>query len=213
MTTAERDATGPNVTGPDATGGDALRAGSPARARMVGYLRSRASQLEPAGIEARLRAAAAEVDQALAGLAEVDARRAPAPGAWSIARVVDHLAQTMIRSAEELSHLRAGRRPPGPPVYDALTSAGAEWAPWAELLEGLRSANAEFVRVFAGAGVAPPPAGTIRTVLVVNVDGPDGSSPDVFTAELDWKEYALVQRLHLLDHRAQVRKLRGALGC
>ena len=33
----------------------------------------------------------------------------------------------------------------------------------------------------------------------------------MFAAELAWQEYALVQRLHLLDHRTQVRKLRAAL--
>jgi hypothetical protein len=32
----------------------------------------------------------------------------------------------------------------------------------------------------------------------------------LFSAELGWKEYALVQRLHLLDHRNQVRKIRAA---
>jgi hypothetical protein len=29
-------------------------------------------------------------------------------------------------------------------------------------------------------------------------------------AELDWKEYALLQRLHLLDHRTQMKKLIAA---
>ena len=33
----------------------------------------------------------------------------------------------------------------------------------------------------------------------------------IFAAELTWAEYALVQRLHFLDHRGQVRALRAAL--
>jgi hypothetical protein len=37
------------------------------------------------------------------------------------------------------------------------------------------------------------------------------TGPAIFTAELTWPEYALVQRLHFLDHRAQVRQLRTAL--
>ena len=71
------------------------------------------------------------------------ARAHPIDGEWSIAQVVDHIAQTQIRAADELRHLLAGRRPPAPPVYEALTSGAALWAPWDELLDGLRSANDE----------------------------------------------------------------------
>jgi hypothetical protein len=34
--------------------------------------------------------------------------------------------------------------------------------------------------------------------------------PQIFFAELNWKEYALLQRLHLLDHRRQIKELRAA---
>ena len=174
------------------------------RDRMVEYLRTRAAALGPAEIHARFRAAAGEFDAALAGLTEAEARRAPGTGEWSVAQVADHLAQTMIRSADELRHLLAGRRPPPPPVYDALTSGGALWAPWEELLDGVRSADAEFDDVLrAAASTDPAPSVTVRTILV--------AGSDVFPAELDWKQYALVQRLHLLDHRTQVRKIRAAL--
>jgi hypothetical protein len=41
---------------------------------------------------------------------------------------------------------------------------------------------------------------------------PDGGTgPQIFVAELGWKEYAILQRLHLLDHRSQIKKLRAAL--
>ncbi len=114
----------------------------------------------------------------------------------------------MIRSADELRHLLAGRRPPAPPVYDSLVSGAAAWAPWAELLEGVRAADAEFDALLGAATAAEPPAtATVRAILVVN--RPEGE-PEIFAAELGWKEYALVQRLHLLDHRTQVRTLRAA---
>jgi hypothetical protein len=41
-------------------------------------------------------------------------------------------------------------------------------------------------------------------------DGEGGAA--LFAAELGWKEYALVQRLHFLDHREQIRGLRRTLG-
>ena len=179
------------------------------------YLEERAAALAPAEIKSRVRAAMKELDQALAGVEEALARERPIEGEWSIAQVVDHMAQTQIRSADELRHLLAGRRPPAPPVYEALTSGAAHWAPWDELLDGLRSANDEMDRCLAASTEGPEPPSTaarVRAILLANRTAPDGSvSAETFVAELDWREYALVQRLHLLDHRTQVRKLRGAL--
>jgi DinB superfamily len=183
---------------------------SPERTKMLEYLRTRAASLGPGELRARFRAAAAEFEATLDGLPEADARRASGEGAWSIAHVADHLAQTMIRSADELRHLLAGRRPPAPPVYDGLLSGAVTWVPWAELVDGVRAADAEFDRLLQeAAGAGPADRLTVRTILVVN--RPDGE-PDVFPAELTWKEYTLVQRLHLLDHRTQVRRLRAATG-
>jgi len=192
------------------------------RARMVEYLESRAAALTPAQIRARIRAAGTELESTLAGVTEVEARRHPVAGGWNIAEVVDHVAQTTIRGADELRHLLSGRRPPGPPVYDALVSGAAAWAPWEELQDGLASANDAFDAVLATAGAdgarearpGPGPASsqpTARAILVAPRTLPDGRViSDVFSAELGWKAYALVQRLHLLDHRNQIRTLRGA---
>jgi hypothetical protein len=48
--------------------------------------------------------------------------------------------------------------------------------------------------------------------VVVALEKLEGGTarPQIFFAELRWKEYALLQRLHLLDHRTQVKKLRAA---
>jgi hypothetical protein len=183
--------------------------------RMLRYLRSRAAGVTPDGLRQRLRAAVAELDALLDGVREDDARRHPIRGAWSIAEVVDHLAQTQIRAAEELRHLLAGRRPPAPPVYEGLLSGAAAWAPWQELLGGLRSANDEFDAVLATSldGADRPLPAAVRTVLVVNQTAADGRSrQETFTVDLGCKEYVLLQRLHVLDHRTQIRKLREALG-
>jgi hypothetical protein len=186
---------------------------------MVETLESRAAALGPAQIRARFRAAATEFAAALDGVTEAEARRAPAAGGWSIAAIVDHVAQSTIRGADELRHLLAGRRPPGPPVYEGLVSGAAAWAPWEELREGLASANAAFDAILASAETAAASAGPAgeaplaRTILVVNRTLADGQVvADVFGADLAWKAYALVQRLHLLDHRNQIRALRAGPG-
>jgi hypothetical protein len=181
--------------------------------RMLEYLRARAAALSDIGIRERVRAAAQELESAVAPVNKSQARLRPFADKWTIAEVVDHIAQTQIRAAEELRHLLAGRRPPAPPVYEALRSGAAAWAPWPELLEGLRSANQELLALLeAPPTVDPNNTPTARTVLVVNGTLSDGRvAPQTFIAELGWREYALVQRLHLLDHRTQVKKLREAL--
>jgi len=190
---------------------------SPESRRMREYLRERAVALAPPEIEGRVRAAVGELDLALRGADEARVRTQPIAGEWSLAQIVDHVAQTQIRAADELRHLLAGRRPPAPPVYEALTSGAAQWAPWSELLEGLASANEAMLGLLsattgAGAGVAAESTATARTILVANRRTPDGATvPEMFAVDLDWREYALVQRLHLLDHRTQVKKVRAAL--
>ncbi len=183
---------------------------SPERRKFMEYLAERAPALTATQIRARVWAAAAELDAALEDVDERVSLAPMPPGEWNIAQVVDHVAQTTIRVAEELRHLLEGRRPPGPPVYEGLTSGAAHWAPWIDLLDGLRAANAEFDSVLGRAvGSEPVTAATARTILVVNRTLADGrSEPEIFEAELDWKGYAIVQRFHLLDHRTQVRKLR-----
>jgi hypothetical protein len=183
--------------------------------KMLDYLSARAAALSPAEIRGRVRAAMSELDLALAELDEAQARGRPIDGEWDVAQVVDHVAQTQIRAADELRHLLAGRRPPAPPVYDALMSGAAAWAPWTELLDGLRSANEEMDVQLAATmepGRTLSTGATARTILLANRKTPDGSvSPELFSVELEWREYALVQRLHLLDHRTQVRKIRAAM--
>jgi len=172
-------------------------------AKLLEYLRSRAVSLGPAGIRDRVRAAATEFESAAASVSQEEARRHSISGKWNIAEIVDHVSQTQIRSAEELRHLLDGRRPPSPPIYEGLRSGAPEWGPWPELLDGVRAANAEVVAVLVSAASMPelPPA-TVPAILVVG--------GQKFVAELGWREYALCCRLHLMDHREQIKKLRAA---
>ncbi len=183
---------------------------------MLDYLRTRAAELTASAICGRIRAAAAELDNAFAGVSGAEARVRPISGKWTIAEVIDHIAQTQIRGTEELRHLLAGRRPPAPPVYEALRSGAGDWAPWDVLVADLRDANRAMIELLETATDELPsePSPTVRTVVVALQKLEDGATrPQIFFAELTWKEYALLQRLHLLDHRTQVRKLRGAVAC
>jgi len=181
---------------------------------MMEYLKERSGEITAQGICERIRAAAGELEKVVASISAEDARRRPLAGKWTIAEVVDHITQTQIRGAEELRHLLAGRRPPLPPVYEALRSGAGQWAPWEMLTAELHEANREMVAVLesAPADSAPADAPTVRTVMVALRKVDDGSmKPQIWFAELGWKEYALLQRLHLLDHRTQVKNLRKVL--
>jgi hypothetical protein len=49
-------------------------------------------------------------------------------------------------------------------------------------------------------------------VMVINVKEADGSeTPLHWIEELDWKAYAIIFRLHVLDHLGQARKVLRAL--
>jgi hypothetical protein len=187
---------------------------SPERQKAMEYLTVRADAMPGEQVIARFRAAVGEFDAAIAGFDADDARTVVVPGEWTAAQIVDHLAQTTARNADELRHLLEGRRPPAPPVYEALVSGAAHRVPWEELRTELAEANAELGRLLGRAVRHEPKAGlTVRTILVINRTLADGTvEPEHFDAELGWKGYALTARLHLLDHRTQVRKLLRARG-
>ena len=187
---------------------------SPERQKALDYLTVRAEAMPGEQVIARFRAAVGEFDAAISGFDEDDARTVVVAGEWTAAQIVDHLAQTTARNADELRHLLDGRRPPAPPVYEALVSGAAHRVPWEELKADLTEANAEFGRLLGRAVRQEPKAGlTVRTILVINRTLVDGTvEPEHFDAELSWKGYALTARLHLLDHRTQVRKLLHARG-
>jgi hypothetical protein len=187
---------------------------SPERQKALDYLTVRAAAMPGEQVIARFRAAVGELEALLEDFHEAEARTEVIPGEWTAAQVVDHLAQTTARNAEELRHLLDGRRPPAPPVYEALVSGAAHRVPWPALKTELAEANAELEALLARAARQEPEAGlTIRTILVINRTLADGNvEPEHFDAELGWKGYALTARLHVLDHRTQVRKLLRARG-
>jgi hypothetical protein len=182
--------------------------------KALDYLTVRAEAMPGEQVIARFRAAVGELEALLPEFDEAEARTVLIPGEWTAAQVVDHLAQTTARNADELRHLVDGRRPPAPPVYEALVSGAAHRVPWGVLKAELAEANGVFDTLLGlAARQMPPPGVTIRTILIINRTLADGSvEPEQFDAELGWKGYALTARLHLLDHRTQVRKLLRARG-
>ena len=103
-----------------------------------------------------------------------------------------------------LDHLVQGRR---------LQSQEPLARPWPQLLAELRDLQREVVAALAA---APDGLNEARApvVMVINVKETDGNErPLHWIEDLDWKAYAIVFRLHVLDHLGQARKvLRAARG-
>ena len=78
---------------------------SPERQKAMEYLTVRADAMPGEQVIARFRAAVGEFDAAIGCFDEDDARTVVLPGEWTAAQIVDHLAQTTARNADELRHL------------------------------------------------------------------------------------------------------------
>ena len=189
---------------------------SPESLRMLDYLRERAVALDPAEIDGRVRAAMTELDQAIRGSARRRRVhiRSTANGASPRSSTTSPRPRSERRTSCGTSSRAVARlRRPSTRRSRRERPVGA----LDRVARRPRSANEEMNAQLAattGAEAArvTVSTATARTILLANRRTPDGRVvPETFVADLHWREDALVQRLHLLDHRTQVKNLRAAL--
>jgi len=184
-----------------------------ARARAREYFATNGTQASATQIHERVSAAFASLDAALTGVSAAEAARRPIPGEWSAQEIVDHLLETHRPGVDELRCLLAGQRPPGEAIPAALQSKAPLLRPWPWLLEELRRVHGLILDLLAGASADTPTTARGPIVMVVNVPGPDGAvTPLHWVEDLDWKAYAIVWRLHAIDHLKQLKKVLAAGG-
>ena len=175
------------------------------------YLDRQGSRRSAAQITERVAAGFAALEEFLGGVSEADVRTRPIEGEWTIQEVVDHLVETHRPSVWELRELLAGRRPTEGPIPAGLQSRDPLARPWPELLGELKKLQADVV---AALGAAPDGLNEAfaPVVMVINVKEPDGRErPLHWIEELDWKAYAIVFRLHVLDHLNQAKNVLKAI--
>ena len=171
------------------------------------YLRQKGTLLAAPRIRERVAAAFAAMERVLEQVTESEARARPLPGEWSVQEVVDHLVETNGPSLRELRELLADRRPGHGPIPAGLQSADPMARAYPDLVRDLRAGHAEILDVL---GSAPDRLTDARApiVMVINAKGPDGAMvAKHWIEELDWKAYAIVFRLHELDHLKQAEKI------
>ena len=157
--------------------------------KLQGYLRSQGAKLSAEQIRDRIQESADEFLGFVEGVGDAIARKSPAPGEWSLAEILDHVIHTQERITGVIGGLVAGRKP-GAPLETGATS-GIASLPWAELLARLRRSQT-----------------ALSALLTANRHEPhvDLRVLEGYFGELNWKEYALILRLHYKDHAGQARK-------
>ena len=182
-----------------------------ARARAREYFATNGTQASAAQVHERVAAAFSALDAALAGVSAAQASRRTIAGEWSAQEIVDHVLETHRPGVDELRCLLAGQRPPGEPIAAALQSKAPRLRPWSWLLDELRRVHREILDLLAAIPADAPTTVHAPIVMVVNVPGPDGAVvPLHWVEDLDWKAYAIVWRLHAIDHLKQLKKVLAA---
>jgi len=183
----------------------------PEQLRAREYLHQKGTLLPASEIHERVGAAFAAVEALLDGVKAEEARTRSIPGEWTVQEVVDHLVMTHRPSLDELRDLLADRRPPGEPIPAGLQSPDPMGRPFSELVGALKAVHREVLDVVAAAPDRMT-AARARVIMVINVKGSDERDvPLHWIEELDWKAYAVIFRLHVLDHLTQAKKtLRAA---
>jgi len=183
-----------------------------AKAKAREYFKTRGSLVPAASIRERVADAFGTLDAFLEPIAPAIAARAGIPGEWTIHEIVDHLVETHRPGLDELRCLLDGHRPPGEPIPAGLQSSSPLHRPWPSLRAELDRIHREILRTLAA--VPPDFATDARApiVMVVNVADENGRVVPLYWVEdLDWKAYAIVWRLHVIDHLKQARKVHAAL--
>jgi hypothetical protein len=185
----------------------------PEQVKAKEYLDQQGSRRGAAQIRLRVAAAFTAIEEFLEGVSESEARSPGLAGEWTILEVADHLVESHKPSVVELRDLLVGRCPANGPIPASLQSPDPMARRWPDLRDALKRVQSEAVDVLMAAPDRPTDA-RAAVVMVIHVKREDGTlEPLHWIEELDWKAYAIVFRLHVLDHLNQARKvLRGVRG-
>ena len=183
----------------------------PEQIKAMEYLDQQGSRRSVPQIRERVAAAFLAIEEFVDGVSESEARAQGPPGEWTIQEVVDHLVETHKPSVVELRELLEGRSPSDGPIPASLQSSEPMSRRWSELRDALKRVQAEAVEVLGAAPDRPTDA-RAAVVMVINARREDGSVEALHWIEkLDWKAYAIVFRLHVLDHLNQAKKVLRAV--
>ena len=175
------------------------------------YFRTKGTLVAASAIHERIADAFGALETFLEPISAATAARVGISGEWTIQEIVDHLVETHRPGLDELWCLLAGRRPPGEPIPASLQSKAPLQRPWPWLLVELARVHGDILRTLAAVPTDFATDARAPIVMVVNVpDEPGKVVPLHWVEDLDWKAYAIVWRLHVIDHLKQAKKVHAA---
>jgi len=183
----------------------------PERAAAVEYLRRKGTAAPAAKLLSGLRSTLQRFEQAVDRVPEAVRRQRPAPAAWSVHEIVDHLVESHRPAVAELRSLCAGVSPTDGPIPARLTSSHAMLRRWGELFDALTRVHAELLEIVAAAADSTPLDAKAPFVMVVKVPGEAGPEVVEWVEMLNWKAYAQALRVHTHEHAAQVERTLAAV--
>jgi hypothetical protein len=182
-----------------------------AKAKAQDYFKTKGTLVPASSIHERIADAFGALDSFLEPISAATAAHTGIPGEWTIQEIVDHLVETHRPGLDELWCLLAGRRPPGEPIPASLQSKSPLHRPWPWLRAELNRIHEEILRTLATVPQDFATAARAPIVMVVNVPDEQGQVvPLHWVEDLDWKAYAIVWRLHVIDHLKQAKKVHAA---
>jgi len=183
----------------------------PERAAALEYLHRHGTEASAARLLASLRASFRAIERKLEQVPEHLRTLRPAPKAWSVYEVVDHLVESDRPAVAELRALCSGISPTGGPIPARLQSPSPFARSWPELLDELTRTHAELLAIVSAADDRAPLVARAPAVIVIKVTGESG--PDVleWVEDLDWKAYTQAIRIHTHEHLAHIERTIAAL--
>ena len=183
------------------------------KAKAREYFKMKGTLVASSVIHERIADAFGALDAFLAPISAATASRVAAPAEWTIQEIVDHLVETHRPGLDELWCLLAGRRPPGEAIPAGLQSKSPLDRPWPWLRAELDRIHGEILRTIAAVPASFVTEARAPIVIVVNAPDEHGRVvPLHWVEDLDWKAYAIVWRLHVIDHLKQARKVLAGIG-
>jgi hypothetical protein len=181
----------------------------PEQQRALDYARRRGTEAPVESIRSRVAATFTAVEDLVERVPAEVARRQPAPSAWSVQEVVDHLVVSDRPAVQQLADLLAGR-PVASPIPAGLQSASD--VEWDELRRRFRAVHRDLLAVLATADDETPTAAKAPVEMVVKCVTADGTQRPVRWLErFDWKAFAILIHAHNREHIAQIERTLAAV--
>lgn len=184
----------------------------PEQLQALEYARRQGTEAPVEAIRAKAARTFGEIEALVAGVPERATGIAPAPGKWSLHEIVDHLVVSHRRAVAELASLVAGEAPNGGPIPAGLVSPEPFARRWPALLADLQAVHRDVLRVLSSANDATPLAARAPVVMVVKCATEGSLAPVEWIEAVDWKAYAILLRVHTLEHLQQAQRTLEAVG-